>query len=120
GHPRALQLFELAGKQVHVLTGDLASLIPLLQNRAAWETVGVLVSGDPGFDSLLNYLRRHLPPEDMEVIPGISSVQVAFARLGLPWQEAHLLSLHGRKIDNLSSYVTSGQPIGLLVDSRTG
>lgn len=118
GSPRALKLFDLTGKRSHSLDGDLASIIPLLKNRAHEETVGVLVSGDPGFYSFLTYLRRHLQPEEIEVIPGISSVQVAFARLGIPWQKAGLLSLHGRTVDNFPSYLTKGEPLGLLVDSR--
>jgi len=31
-----------------------------------------------------------------EVLPGISSVQVAFARLGLDWLDARILSAHAR------------------------
>lgn len=118
GSPRALALFDLTGKRTHLLDGDLGSILPVLKNRSGDETVGVLVSGDPGFYSLLAYLRRHLQPEELEVIPGISSIQVAFARLGIPWQKAHLLSFHGRNIDNFSSYLALREPLGLLVDSR--
>lgn len=118
GSSRALKLFDLTGKRTHLLTGDLASIIPVLKNRSPDESVGVLVSGDPGFYSLLTYLRRHFKPKELEVIPGISSMQVAFARLGFPWQKAHLLSLHGRTIDNFSSYLALREPLGLLVDSR--
>lgn len=119
GAPRVLQLFNLVGKKVHAFTGDWESLLSLLRHRVSGETVGILVSGDPGFYSLLSFLRRHLGPEEIEVIPGISSVQVAFARLKLPWQEAHLLSLHGKKVADFSCYVNSGRPVGLLVDPRT-
>lgn len=119
GAPRCLALFDLAGKEVHVLTGDLSRLLPLVRYRTPQDPVGILVSGDPGFYSLLSFLRRYFPPEKIEVVPGISSVQVAFARLKLPWQDAHLLSLHGRELEGLEFYANSRRPLGLLVDPRT-
>ena len=62
----------------------------------ARQDVVVMVSGDPGYYSLLDALRRGFPQEAIQVIPGISSFQLAFARLALPWHEAELLSFHGR------------------------
>lgn len=117
GSPRALALFDLQDKDIHPLNGNLEAALQFLRNRDGSKTVGVLVSGDPGFYSLLSYLRRNLE-EELEVIPGISSLQVAFARLGLPWQDACLLSLHGRSLATLIPYLEERKPLGLLVDSR--
>jgi precorrin-6B C5,15-methyltransferase / cobalt-precorrin-6B C5,C15-methyltransferase len=56
--------------------------------------VAVLASGDPGFFGIVRALSaRGAAPE---VIPAISSVAVAFARLGIPWDDALVLSAHGR------------------------
>jgi precorrin-6B C5,15-methyltransferase / cobalt-precorrin-6B C5,C15-methyltransferase len=53
----------------------------------------VVASGDPGFFGLLRLLRRAgLAPR---VLPAPSSVAVAFARLGLPWDDAVVVSAHG-------------------------
>lgn len=117
GSPRALALFNTQDKEVYPLGGNLEGTLRYLKNRDRSKTVGVLVSGDPGFYSLLSYLRRNLR-EELEVIPGISSLQVAFARLGLPWQDACLLSLHGRPLSTLLPYLEERKPLGLLVDSR--
>lgn len=57
--------------------------------------VVVLASGDPGFFGIVRLLRaRGVRPE---VIPAVSSVALAFARLGLPWDDALVLSAHGRE-----------------------
>jgi precorrin-6B C5,15-methyltransferase / cobalt-precorrin-6B C5,C15-methyltransferase len=54
----------------------------------------VLASGDPGFFGIVRALRaRGLAPH---VIPAVSSVALAFARIGLDWDDALVLSAHGR------------------------
>jgi precorrin-6Y C5,15-methyltransferase (decarboxylating) len=54
----------------------------------------VLASGDPGFFGIVRALRaRGLQPR---VIPATSSVTLAFARLGLDWDDALVVSAHGR------------------------
>jgi len=56
--------------------------------------VAVLASGDPGFFGIVRALRaRGIEPS---VIPATSSVTLAFARLGLDWDDALVVSAHGR------------------------
>jgi precorrin-6Y C5,15-methyltransferase (decarboxylating) len=60
---------------------------------AAGEVV-VLASGDPGFFGIVRALRaRGITPR---VIPALSSVALAFAALALDWDDALVLSAHGR------------------------
>jgi precorrin-6B C5,15-methyltransferase / cobalt-precorrin-6B C5,C15-methyltransferase len=55
----------------------------------------VLASGDPGFFGIVRALRaRKIEPT---VIPATSSVTLAFARLGLDWDDALVISAHGRE-----------------------
>lgn len=57
----------------------------------------VLASGDPGFFGIVRALRaRGITPR---VIPAVSSVALAFARLGLDWDDALVVSAHGRNPD---------------------
>jgi len=58
--------------------------------------VAVLVSGDPGLLSLARLVLARFGREACEVIPGVSSIQVAFARLGLEWGDAQIVDVHGR------------------------
>lgn len=60
------------------------------------EDIALLVGGDPGCFSLSRLVVRRFGLENCRVIPGISSVQLALARLGLDWTGARVLSAHGR------------------------
>jgi precorrin-6B methylase 1 len=60
--------------------------------------VTVLVSGDPGLCSLAKPIVARFGCVRCRVIPGISSVQVAFSRLGLDWMDAVFLTAHGRNL----------------------
>ncbi|HUR12875.1 MAG TPA: precorrin-6y C5,15-methyltransferase (decarboxylating) subunit CbiE [Mycobacteriales bacterium] len=54
----------------------------------------VLASGDPGLFGPVRRLRELT--DEVEVLLALSSVQVAFARAGLPWDDAVVVSAHGR------------------------
>jgi cobalt-precorrin-7 (C5)-methyltransferase len=58
--------------------------------------IAVLVSGDPGLYSLLNYLKREINIDILEVIPGISSLQLAASRIQISWNDMRITSLHGK------------------------
>lgn len=58
--------------------------------------IAVLVTGDPGLSSLARPVIRHLGRRNCRIIPGISSVQTAFARIGLDWLGARIIDAHGQ------------------------
>ncbi len=59
----------------------------------------ILVSGDTGIFSLLPVLQKKFPHEKFRVLPGISSLQVICAKAGEVWNDAKILSGHGRNLD---------------------
>ncbi|MCT2593791.1 precorrin-6y C5,15-methyltransferase (decarboxylating) subunit CbiE [Streptomyces sp. N2-109] len=63
---------------------------------AARRRVVVLASGDPGFFGIVRALAARFGPEALSVEPSAPSVAVAFARVGLPWDDAVVVSAHGR------------------------
>jgi len=107
GGSRALKLFPGFTGQQYCLSGDLTSSIAVIKKALLEKNaVGVLVSGDPGFFSFLPRLKKEFPEERIDVYPGISSLQFAFARAGLPWQEATFASVHGRELSVLPQVIT--------------
>lgn len=79
-----------------VIGGD---LWPVLDAVAAEPgRVCVLASGDPGFFGIVRALADRFGPEALDVRPAVSSVAMAFARLGLPWDDAVVVSAHGRPL----------------------
>lgn len=87
--------------------------------KSAYKTrrIAMVVSGDCGFYSLLSYARRFVPPEAIEAVPGVSSLQYFFAKLGMPWQDAQLMSLHGRQQDLIARLSLTGT-VGVLTDGE--
>lgn len=107
GGSRALQLFPDFPGSRYVLSGNLASSVDVIRNvLMERKVVGVLVSGDPGFFSFLPRLKKEFLEERIEVYPGISSLQFAFARAELPWQDATFASVHGRELSVLPQVIT--------------
>lgn len=83
----------------------------------------VLVSGDVGFYSAASALSQGIVKATVRFIPGISSLNVLFAKLGMPWQDAALISAHGRAANvvdtvrrNRLTYCLTGQNVGLIGD----
>ncbi len=64
--------------------------------KRAEGSCAVIASGDPMFYGIGAKIAEGLPGADMEVIPALSSVQLAFSRIGIPWHDAFFLSLHGK------------------------
>ena len=60
------------------------------------EDVAVLLSGDTGFYSGAKKLWKLLEGRQVETIPGISSLSYFCARLHTSWQDARIVSAHGR------------------------
>ena len=75
-----------------------AAMEELESARESGLRTAVLVSGDAGLYSLLPVLRERFGPEALRVCPGVSSLQAFCAKLCIPWQEARILSAHGRQL----------------------
>jgi precorrin-6Y C5,15-methyltransferase (decarboxylating) len=58
----------------------------------------VLTTGDPLCHGIARFLISKLGHGQCRVIPNTSLIQQAFARLGLPWQDARICSIHGKDV----------------------
>lgn len=117
GSQRALDTYAQHCKKTMAITGRLVETMNFIRKNLSEQDVTVMVSGDPGYYSLLSALKNEFPNTKMDVLPGISSMQLAFCRLALPWQSAKLISLHGRipEVDEL--IYKEGQVLGFLTDT---
>lgn len=84
-----------ADAETHVISADLGAARGFIGEKLKKGDVCVLASGDPGCFSILPFLMDYFK-DDVRVTPGISSMQLLAARLGIPWQDWTLISLHGR------------------------
>lgn len=117
GGSRALADFAREGQETMTVRSDIPAVLAFVRDRLKTTDVVVMVSGDPGYFSLLDALRRGFPRECLQVIPGISSVQLAFSRLALPWHGARLLSMHGRMPETAELVYAPGAVLGILTDA---
>ncbi len=80
-------------------------------------TTVVLASGDPDCFGIGPLLRERLG-ERVTIVPNLSSAQLAFARLGIAWQDAVILSAHGRPLDAILPLALVAEKVAILTDGR--
>lgn len=117
GGKRALDGFAKDNQRCITIGANLKIVIDEIKSELLHTDVVVMVSGDPGFHSMLVRLKKEFNDEQIKVVPGISSLQLAFARLNLPWQEASLLSMHGKEQPKEKILYEKNKKLGLLTDS---
>ena len=118
GGRRALNEFSTPNQITCAITADLDAPINFIREKIQLGEVVVMVSGDPGYYSMLDLLRKNFPPEEIEVIPSISAMQLAFAKIALSWHDATLLSFHGRQPAREALQFSAGKILGLLTDAE--
>ena len=111
------ELDELISKDCEkYILGKLSEVVDFIRSREG-KDITVVVSGDTGFYSLLPFLKRNFRDEELKVIPGISSYQYLFSRIGECWQNYTLASVHGRDFDYIEG-LKNGIGVVLLTDEK--
>ncbi len=117
GGRRALSMFD-SNKPQKVIDRDVKDVVSFL-NENRGKDIAVLTSGDPGFYSILNRLSEDFPEEDLEVVPGVSSMQLCFARIKEPWSDAVFLSAHGKEAEDILGEVKDDKTLVFLTDANS-
>lgn len=118
GSRRLLDAFPDVVADRYILNKNYILIIKKLVALSKHKKIVVLVSGDPGFYSYAKLVIDKVGIENCEVVPGISSVQLAFAYIGITWNDACFVSLHGRKrnISTLIDRVKEYDKVAVLTD----
>lgn len=111
GGERLLAFFPHYQGEKVVVKGGLKALVEKLEQET--RTTVILASGDPLFYGIGSYLSAKL---DIEVYPYMSSVQLAFSRMGEGWSDAYITSVHGRPIKGLAQRIDGKKKVALLTD----
>lgn len=83
------------------------------------QPLAVLASGDGLLFGVGGWLIEHLGRNHVQCYANVSSLQLGFHRAGLAWQDARLISLHGRPLSGLRRHLAPGALLGVLVDSQS-
>ena len=117
GSPGLLALFpEARGEKISIEgVYDRRDAVEELYKRR--KTV-LLVTGDPGMHSMARLVIERIGRENCEIVPGISAVQLAFAKAGLVWDEARVVSYHGGEGGNIKEISNTRAHVAILTDGK--
>lgn len=104
---------ELQAERVRI-GSDLPEVVEKLRAGLGTKRMAVAASGDPLFYGTARYLCEKVGPEHFDVVPHVSSMQLAFARLKETWEEAYLTDLSARRLDDVLDKVRTAETVGLF------
>ncbi|MFG2817240.1 precorrin-6y C5,15-methyltransferase (decarboxylating) subunit CbiE [Streptomyces sp. NPDC048410] len=118
GAPHHLALPEIPETAERVRLGS----VTLAARRVAAHrgTAVVLADGDPGFFGVVRALRAPEFGLEVEVVPGVSSVAAAFARAGMPWDDAHVVVAHPRTLRRAVNVCRAHTKVAVLTSPGAG
>ena len=100
-----------------VAAASLEELVERIE-AAGPKRVVVLASGDPLFYGTARYVCSKLGKDRFEVVPHVSSMQLAFARVKESWEDAFLANLSGPSIERVIDRVRSSETAGLFTSDQ--
>ena len=116
GSTREIDLFEDVNNKIAFNVKELLDKLEEgVQLACDGNTVSILSTGDPGFSGVLNTVLRissekNFNKENIEVIPGISSLQLAAAKNHIQWENANVMTFHGREnIEDILPVINNGK-----------
>jgi cobalt-precorrin-7 (C5)-methyltransferase len=117
GSLRAINLFEFGNETIILNVKDLQEKLEYGVDLAIeGKKVCILSTGDPGFSGVLKTIKKiienkNFSEENIEVIPGISSLQLAAAKNKISWDEANIMTFHGREnVAKILEVIDNGLP----------
>jgi precorrin-6Y C5,15-methyltransferase (decarboxylating) len=117
GNAKYRNVFTNKPKAKFILSGSPVQTIELLKNYMdTFQNIGLLVSGDPSFFGIIPLIKEEFPDAEMQVYPGISTLQMMFARAGIPWNNAVYVDLEEKNISAIPR--TLFDPIAVLISEE--
>lgn len=115
GSERLLKLLPKNAPERLVISSGL-DVLEHIEAAIGRRRIVVLASGDPGFFGIAKLLAGRLGKERVEIVPNVSSVQLAFARIKESWEDAAFISVHGRTLKGLAAVVGRSPKVAILTD----
>jgi len=114
GSESVLQLIAQTPAEKYRIGADLNEVVQLLRDQPEQKRIAIVACGDPLFYGFTRYLCERLGHDRFEVIPHVSCMQLAFARIKQSWEEAFLSDLSTRKLDDIIERIRSAETVGLF------
>ena len=114
GAPATLRLLDEIEIRKVELDPEMPSALRQVRSALASSHPVLVSGGDPLFYGVARYLCDRLGKDQFEVIPHVSSMQLAFARVKESWEDAYLTSLAGRPLEAIIDRVRTAEKVGLF------
>jgi cobalt-precorrin-7 (C5)-methyltransferase len=117
GSKRALELFsEVDVDKLELGAHNIGEMLNYAVSKACeGKNVALLSTGDPGFSGVLKPILKLAGNLEFDVVPGVSSVQICASKLKISWDEANIITMHGKGIsDELISLINNGKTTIIL------
>lgn len=118
GSKRSLESVTIGRAERIAVGTDLGEMLRRIEAERAARKIVVLASGDPLFYGIARFLVEHLGKEHLEVVPHVSSMQLAFARVMESWDEAYLTDLSQRSLESVIDRIRISEKVGLFTNSE--
>ena len=102
------------------LVGDLPEVANALAGLVGVRRVAIVAGGDPLFFGVARYLCDRLGKEVFEVLPHVSTMQLAFARVKETWEEAYLTNLATHPLETVLDRIRVAETVGLFTSDSEG
>ena len=116
GGERQLAFFPDHPARKITIKGKLSKLVAEIASLSEDYNIGVLASGDPLFFGIGSLIVKKVGIDHVDIIPSPSSIQLAFAKIGQKWNDARVISIHGRSIEGLVTKLQTTKKAALLTD----
>ena len=97
---------------------DLQEAVHVLEANLGQKRLVVLAGGDPLFYGIARYLCDRLGKDHFEVLPHVSSMQLAFARVKESWEDAYLTNLATHSLNHVLDSIRIAEVVGLFTSEQ--
>lgn len=112
--PQALLDKVTFGAAERIAVGSNLDEIRELVRSTAGRRAVMIVSGDPLFYGIARFLIDAVGKDRVEVVPHVSSMQLAFARVKEGWDDAYLTNLATKPLDRVVDTIRTSENVGLF------
>ena len=121
GSRRSLELFrDVDVEKIEIEARKMEEIMKLAVSQVKkGKSVVLLSTGDPGFSGVLKPILKLIDDLDVEidieVVPGVSSIQMCAAKLQIPWDDSDIVTMHGKgNSKEVLNLVDNGKPTIIL------
>src|SRR5262245_46431984 len=120
GSDSALALLPELKAQRHPIGTDLQEVVDTIKTNLGRKRLVIVATGDPLFYGVARYLCDRIGKDAFDVIPHVSSMQLAFARIKESWEEAYLTDVGKRSLDEVLDPTAISDTVGLFTSEQHG